>query len=230
MKTPPLKGNEKLYNLQGQLDHKIDFVNRFIPKSVNVYLIAHSIGAKICLDLLKHKQFSDQVRHVYLMFPVIERLGESRSGKLVPTFKRYFFLLRASYNLFALLPMSWRRAIVRWRCRKEGIPEKFLEICIANTNPSVLDRIWFMTLDEMEKVKEIDHETVQNNMNKLKLYYGVEDGWVRNEAYQEITEKFPGIDAELCNQGYAHAFVLNTSKEVASMVSQWIRQIQKIKE
>lgn len=107
------------------------------------------------------------------------------------------------------------------------MPDEFLESSMEYTNPSVIDRIWFMALDEMEKIREIDHEHIASNLNRIKLYYGVQDGWVRDEAYQEITERFPGIDAELCKQGYEHAFVLKTGPEMAEMVSQWIKQKQR---
>jgi hypothetical protein len=84
MPTPPLKGNEHLYDLSGQLNHKIDFYNRFIPKDVIIHLIGHSVGSKLCLDLLKIPEISKQVEHCYMMFPTIERMNESRKGKLVP--------------------------------------------------------------------------------------------------------------------------------------------------
>lgn len=230
MVTPPLKGNEHLYDLQGQLNHKIDFINRFLPKDVRVYLIGHSIGSKLCLDLLKLPHFSKQVQHAYLMFPTIERMAESRKGKLFPTYDRFFFLLRFIYNTFHLLPSSWKRAVVQWKCRRDGIPEEFLESSVEFTNPPVIDRIWFLALDEMQKVREVDEEVIRSNMNRLKLYYTANDEWVNKEFYYELVQKFPGIDAELCKQGYEHAFVKKSGPEVGKMLSEWINQKRQIKQ
>ena len=228
--TPSLKGNEHLYDLQGQLKHKTDFINQFIPKHVRVYLIGHSVGSKLCLDLLKFAPFNEQVQHAYLMFPTIEKIGESKSGKRVPTFNRFFFLLRIFYNLFHLIPTSWKGAIVSWQCRRQGIPDEFIQSSLEYTNPRVIDRIWFLALDEMQKIREIDEETVRSNLNRLKLYYGASDDWVNTELYHEIIQKFPGIDAELCKNGYEHAFVLKSGPEVAKMVSEWINQKRKIEQ
>lgn len=213
-----------MYNLQGQIKHKVEFIERYIPKNINVHLIGHSVGAKICLDLLKHKQFSEQVQHLYLMFPTIERIGDSKNGLRVPTYDRFFFLFRIFYNIFALFPTSWRRALVRWLCRRDGVPDKFIQPTMQYTNPRVIDRIWFMALDEMEKIRDLDEDVIRSNLSRLKLYYGIRDDWVRDEAYAEISEKFPGIDAEQCKQGYEHAFVLKTGPEVAKLVSQWIKE------
>lgn len=230
LKTPSLKGNEELFDLQGQLNHKIEFYNRFIPKDVKIYLIGHSVGAKFCLDLLKIPEFSQQVEQCYMLFPAIERMAESNKGKLVPAYDRFFFLFRVFYNLLHLIPSSWKRSLVAWHCRKEGMVEEFIPPSVEYTNPPVIDKIWFLALDEMKKIREVDEETVRNNMHRLKLYYGTKDDWVRTEYFHDLVKKFPGIDAELCKQEYEHAFVLKNGVEVGIMVSEWMNQKRKIKE
>lgn len=230
MEVPPLKGNEGLYDLQGQLDHKIDFYNRFVPKNVKIYLIGHSVGAKFCLDLLKIPEFSQQVEHCYCMFPAIERMAESNKGKLVPTYDRFFFLFRVFYNFLHLLPASWKRSLVEWQTRKEGMDEEFIEPSIEYTNPPVIDKIWFLALDEMKKIRELDEETIGSNLHRLKLYYGTKDNWVRTEYYHDLVKKFPGIDAELCKKEFEHAFVLKSGTEVGKMVAEWMNVKRKIKD
>ena len=233
MPTPPLKGNENLYDLQGQLNHKIDFIIRYIPRDVKVYLIGHSIGSKLCLDLLKpsyHKEFSEQVQHAYLMFPTIEKISESKKGVKVPNFDRYFFLLRMFYYSFDLLPISWKRGIVKWFSKRDGMSEEFLEPSIEYTNPPVIDRIWFLALDEMKKIRELDEDSVSKNLHRIKLYYGASDDWVPTEFYHDLIKRFPSIDAELCKNGYEHAFVLKSGNEVGKMVSEWINLKRKIKD
>lgn len=221
--TPPTKGNEHLYDLHGQFNHKIDFVTRFIPKDVKVHLIGHSIGSKCCLELLKLREFSEQVEHCYLLFPTIERMAESDKGKNVPTYNRFSFILRPIYYSFAWLPISWRKSIVRWKCRQDGmVGDELLEPSVGFTNPQVIDRVWLMTLDEMIKVRDVDEDVIKPNINRLKLYYSTKDGWVPKSYQQDMLDRFPGIDAELCKQGYEHAFVLSTGPEVGKMVAEWI--------
>lgn len=228
LKTPPLKGNEHLYDLQGQINHKIDFIERFIPKDVKIYLIGHSVGAKICLDLLKIlPKFSDQVVQCYLMFPTIEHIADSRKGRMVPTFNRYFFLFRIFYNSFNLLPRSWKIPLVRYFMRRDGMDEEFLAPSLEYTNPRVIDRIWFMALDEMEKIKDLDVEHVKANVHRLRLYYAVKDNWVNTKFYYEIIKRVPGIKAELCSRGFEHAFVLNSGPESAKMISEWINEFRR---
>lgn len=230
MVTPPLKGNEHLYDLDGQLKHKTEFIDRYIPRHVNVYLIGHSVGAKLCIDLLRHHgEFSKQIQQAYLMFPTIEKIAQSEKGVRVPTWDRWFFLLRAFYYTFNMIPSSWKRSIVKYMSKKEGVPEEMLDSSVEYTNPPVIDKIWFLCLDEMKKIVDIDEETIKSNLHRLKLYYGAKDDWVRTEYYHELVTRFPGIDAELCKNGYEHAFVLNSGAEVGKIVSEWIHQKREIK-
>lgn len=227
MLTPSLKGNEHLYDLNGQLQHKISFINCFVPSHVKVHLIGHSVGAKLCLDLLKLSPFNDQVQHAYLMFPTIERINDSKKGRLMPKWNRFFFILRIFYNIFNYLPRSWKQSVVQWQMRREGMSDEFLQPSMEYTNPRVIDRIWFMALDEMEKIREIDDENIRNNMCRLKLYYGAKDDWVRTEYYYELVERYQGIDAELCDKGYEHAFVLKSGIAVGKMIAGWISHKRK---
>lgn len=56
-------GSENLYSLEGQIHHKMAFVNTFVPRDRRLILIGHSIGCYIVLELLKrlpHLQVSIQ--------------------------------------------------------------------------------------------------------------------------------------------------------------------------
>lgn len=193
--TPPLKDNEHLYDLQGQIEHKIKFIEEYIKNDVKIHLIGHSVGAKICLDLLKSlSKFNEQVVQCYLMFPTIEHIADSTKGRKVPSFDRYFFLLRIFYNLFHLLPANWKAAVVKYFIKRDGMDvDEFLAPSLEYTNPRVIDRIWFMALDEMEKIKDLDVDHVKSNVHRLKLYYAEVDDWVNTKFYYTIVERIPGI-------------------------------------
>lgn len=49
---PKLQGNDDLYNLEGQISHKIAFINMFVPKDRQIVLIGHSIGCYMVLEIL----------------------------------------------------------------------------------------------------------------------------------------------------------------------------------
>lgn len=81
-----------------------------------------------------------------------------------------------------------------------------------------------MAQDEMKKVCEIDHEVINQNMARLKFYYGTKDGWVPVDYYNELIQNFPNIDAELCQQSIDHGFVIKHGNTMARMLAEWIRR------
>ena len=57
---------------------------------------------------------------------------------------------------------------------------------------------------------------------QLVFYYGATDHWCPVQYYDEIKKDFPSGDIRLCRNGFRHAFVLDTGKDVAGMVIEWL--------
>lgn len=168
--TPQLKGNENLYDLKGQVDHKIAFIKEYIPEDVRIHLISHSIGAKISIELLKREDLEKQIQQCYLLFPTIERMVEARNGFwFFRIFNRIFFLLQFFYYAFSFLPLNVRTWLLYGFCSIAGWPNYFLGTTIKFSAPEVLDKVWFMAVDEMERVCEIDEEVIKENLSRLKF-------------------------------------------------------------
>uniref|UniRef100_A0A4W6BPR2 Lipid droplet-associated hydrolase n=1 Tax=Lates calcarifer TaxID=8187 RepID=A0A4W6BPR2_LATCA len=80
----------------------------------------------------------------------------------------------------------------------------------------------YMGGQEMKKVLERDNITIRKNLEKLIFYYGATDHWCPIQYYLDIKKDFPHGDIRLCENGFRHAFVLDTGREVAKMVVEWI--------
>lgn len=227
LRLPPLEGNGDLYNLQGQVNHKADFIKKYVPPGVKVHIVAHSIGTKISLELLRNEEISDKVHQGYLLFPTIERMMTTPNGSWFCFFDRWFFpFMQFFYYAFSYLPLIVRTLILYAFCWIAGYPAFFLGTVIKLSTPTVIDKIWFMSKDEMDNVCEIDNEfgqIIKQNMHRLKFYYGTTDGWVPVDYYKQLVKSFPGIDAELCTEKIDHGFVVSHGPRMARMVSDWIR-------
>ena len=91
-----MAGNEDLYSLDGQIRHKIAFIEEFLPASSEITFIGHSIGCKIILEIMKElnsrqSQYktskenvcqNQEVHKSYLLFPTIERMKQTPAGRL----------------------------------------------------------------------------------------------------------------------------------------------------
>lgn len=224
MKMPGLKGNETLFNFEGQLSHKVAFIEKYLPTNVKIYLVGHSMGSKLCLELLKIPRLNVRVKKCYLLFPVIERVEESRKGKLFPTYDSIFFLFVYFFHFLNLIPSTWKNSTVKMCMRLDGHENyEFFDAARDFMDPKLSRVCWFLMIDMIEKFKELDENIVMANVEKLKLYYAQKDDWVAHNFYHEIVDRIPGIDAEMCKNGFEHAFVFKNSIEVGQMLCEWIK-------
>ena len=80
--------------LQGQVEHKLRYIDEFIPRQAKLVLIGHSIGCYIILHMLEQLP-RDRILICPLLFPTVERMAESPKGfYFTPLLKffRYFLI------------------------------------------------------------------------------------------------------------------------------------------
>ncbi|XP_066998972.2 lipid droplet-associated hydrolase [Anabrus simplex] len=214
--VPKLQCNQYLYDLRGQINHKVEFIKKYVPRHVNLHLVGHSIGCKIILELLKDPSINSQVKKCYMLFPTVERMAVSPNGKFFTGIIKYIIpvILLLSW-IFTLFPSSVKKILLNSYFFIHGTKGNVTRAAIKLINPTALRNVFFLALDEMDHVKELDH--------KFFFYYGTTDGWVPVKYYEDLKKDHPDVEAITCPYGYKHAFVLNSAKDVGSLVSKWIK-------
>jgi pimeloyl-ACP methyl ester carboxylesterase len=211
-------------NLDGQIKHKKYFINDFVPATVHLVLIGHSIGAYMTLELLQHLP-KDRVEKAILLFPTIERMAISPNGKWATPLLTYFQFLPISFAYFStFLSNEFKVKLIRWYMKGSNIPECVYKATLDLFEPSVVRASMRLAKDEMEKVVDINSEAVLANQDKLIFYYGVTDQWCPVSYYQDTKNRFPEVEAWLCEDGFEHAFILKSSREMAAKVSGWLQE------
>ncbi len=97
--------------------HKMHFINQYVPKNVKLHLIGHSIGSKICIELLTRFTESGDHRqaYAYLLFPTLERMAQTPNGqRMWPILGPLRKPLVLAVSLIYRLPESWLTALIRW--------------------------------------------------------------------------------------------------------------------
>lgn len=222
-KVPPLEGNESKFGLDGQVQHKLDFIRQYVPNGVKIHLIGHSIGAWMVLELLKIPEIKSQIHHAYLLFPTIEYMRASPNGWLYTNFvQRFWFILRLIIAIYSKLPTIIQILIIYMYFFVMNIPRFFIGTALKYSRPSVLQKIVYLADEEMERVVEPDYDVLEQNERILKLYYGTTDGWAPVKYCHRLQERIKGLDAELDIYQFSHAFVLRSSIEMGKLVGGWI--------
>lgn len=85
-----------------------------------------------------------------------------------------------------------------------------------------MEKVVHMADEEMKHVVDLDSQTIENNKEIIKLYYGANDGWAPVKYMRELGDKIANVDAELDGNNIDHAFMLKDSERMGRKVGEWI--------
>lgn len=221
--VPPVEEKQS-YDLEFQTQHKINFINKYVPSSVRLYLVGHSIGCKIIMNMLKNKNIDKQVVKCYLLFPTVERMAESPNGKFLTKFVLPIvpLILFLSW-IFTLFPSKIQYSLLYLYFLVRGSGNNTNDVTRQLINPLILKNVFFLADDEMNTVQELDHNAIDLYKDKLFFYYGASDNWTPVSYFEQLLKLHPNVKAQLCNNNFEHAFVLSSSKEMGLCVSDLIK-------
>lgn len=215
------------YGLAAQVQHKVEFIKKYVPEDAQLHIVAHSIGAWFTLNLLKNHDINERIRRCYLLFPTVEYMAKSRNGiffcncvaRVAPVLVFLFWIFTAMF------PLSLQSLMIRIFGIFWGIPARSVKAVQEMLNPKVLHRVFALAKEEMKFVKEADHETISKYADKLWFYYGATDGWTPVKYYKNMISKHPNLNAQLCQRGFQHSFVLKNDVDMGHIVGDLINEI-----
>uniref|UniRef100_A0A3Q3AE49 Lipid droplet-associated hydrolase n=1 Tax=Kryptolebias marmoratus TaxID=37003 RepID=A0A3Q3AE49_KRYMA len=203
---------DDVFGLNGQIEHKLAFLRKRVPRETGLVLVGHSIGCYIILEMMKRDPELKVLKAV-MLFPTIERMAQTPQGKVMtPVLCQMRYLAYLPVFLLSLLPGRLRAFLIQLAF--SGL--------LVNYFPFAANSM-YLGGQEMKKVVERDNLTIKKNLDKLIFYYGATDHWCPVSFFHDIKQDFPHGDFRLCERGFRHAFVLDAGQEVASMVVEWLR-------
>ncbi|XP_038585596.1 lipid droplet-associated hydrolase [Micropterus salmoides] len=217
------EAEDDVFGLNGQIEHKLAFLRKHVPRETSLVLVGHSIGCYIILEMMKRNPELKIIKAV-MLFPTIERMAQTPQGKVMtPVLCHMRYVAYLPLFLLSLLPEGLKAGLIKLVFG--GIPS--LDHTVVQPTVGLLSgdcaaNAMYMGGQEMRKVLERDNITIKKHLEKLIFYYGATDHWCPVQYYHEIKEDFPCGDFRLCENGFRHAFVLDAGTEVAKMVAEWI--------
>ncbi|KAJ8287534.1 hypothetical protein COCON_G00001930 [Conger conger] len=215
---------DDVFGLNGQVEHKLAFLREHVPRDAKLVLIGHSIGCYIILEMMKRDPELQVVKSV-LLFPTIERMAATPQGRVMtPMLCRLRYVAYVPVFLLSLLPRAVKAALVKIALRAvDCLDLSIVPATLSLFNMDCAANGMYMGGQEMRQVLGRDDPTIRQNLDKLIFYYGATDRWCPVQYYQDIRADFPSGNIQLCGKGYRHAFVLDAGREVAAMVTEWVR-------
>ena len=207
------------YNLEEQIAHKLAYIRQHTAHVDSLYLVGHSIGCWMILQLLKHLE-PTKVKQAILLFPTIEKMGVTPNGiRMSPLFTSW----RIPFT-FGVWTMSWIPDFIkRYVLRRyfHTTPSDHVDHMIQgaiNIDSKAIHNILCMANQEMNIVTDPPLEVVDTHIEKIVFYYGAGDRWTLDSCFNDMSERHPEKEVHLCQQGCDHAFVERSSDEMADFV------------
>lgn len=226
-----VNGIDKVYNVAEQVTHKADFIKQYIPEDKKIFILAHSFGAKVTVELLKIPELRKRITKCFLLFPTLEHMKETPSGKFLhPMFTVYLFstivFLSWIFTLFPVPFSNWLLKIVFMMKGHSSVDKTFLNATFRLIQPLCLRNVFGLAHDEMLKIVDLDKDVIAECKDKFKVYFGAEDGWAPLTYQDRLREAVPGIDSSTLDRRFRHDFVLDTSEELAQIIVDQIKKLR----
>lgn len=166
---------EQKYDLDGQVQHKIEFVKKYVPEHVKIHMISHSIGSWISLQMLKDPQLKAKVINCYFLFPALDELAASPRGKA------FRYLLMPAYHPFEIfykkvilrMPEELIKIIVSMFFYVTRLPMKIYPIIYTHLlSPGPGQRSYRLAASAMRRIKQLDVKLIKEHKDVLHIYYG----------------------------------------------------------
>ncbi|KAL5284138.1 C2orf43.2 family protein [Megaselia abdita] len=225
----PLKGNEILYDINGQVRSKVEFLKEYVPSNVKVHLVAHSLGTWMTLKILKqYPEVKILFQKCYLLFPTIRGTedGKNINCKISEIIFWIYDHFRFIVVFFAKLPYCVKAVLFSIAFWISSVDREHVNPAIAFSKPSILDKCVFLSKEAVETLRYtvMDVELLEKHKRLLKLYYGATDGWVPLRAFREIKWAIPDIDAEIDTYEIEHSIVFKSSVLMGNILGKMVKE------
>ncbi|XP_070533901.1 lipid droplet-associated hydrolase-like [Ptychodera flava] len=215
--------DDSKYTLKGQVKHKVEFIDKYVPPEKKLILIGHSIGCYFILEILKRMPHLNVLKCI-MLFPTIEGMWDSPKGTwMAPilVYLRWAALLPVVLLSYLSAHVQW--SLILWYFRGRNVAPCTYNATMNLFSPVCVSNQMYMAACEMKEVVLPDLETIRHHLPKLLFYYGATDHWCPVSYYEKMKRIFPHGDIRLCKRGFKHAFCLESSEEMADMVWSWIK-------
>ena len=214
-----IRDDKDWYSLEDQIAHKLEYIRKHASNKESLFLVGHSIGSWMILQMLQKLEPS-RVKKIALLFPTIEKMGVTPNGqKLAPLFSTLRRPFTALVWFMSSFPNFFRRFILnRYFHTTPSEHVEHMSEATMNINSSSMYNILRMAYQEMDEVIEPPLHVIDEHIDKMVFYYGVGDRWTVESCYEDMAARYPDKDVHLCSKGFPHAFVECASDEMAEFV------------
>lgn len=240
-----------IYNLEFQVNHKLEIINDIVEKDANVYIMAHSVGAYITQRLVKQLQDKVTIKFIGLICPTVINIKESLSGQKLVMLLRFLPVVQLAL-IFSFLLSFIPDEGVKWIFRNlifskpkldtRDASEALDNSIVASTklvkSSRIVKQALTMAVEEMEMILDDDEindwffKDLTAKGTKIWVYFAFQDHWVHDSTREYILSKYHdelnhNLSFQLgkVDDGITHSFCVDQSVEFSEitleMMDRW---------
>lgn len=199
----------KLFSLQEQIDHKVDFIKQEIQTTeVPLLLVGHSIGSYISLEVFRRTP--EQIKYCIGLYPFLSLNKDSMSQRLIGKIAASQVLsvvLSSVVGALGFFPSVTTRFLVRRSVGKSWSATAVGVVCSHLLQYPTMRNILYMAKTEFEKLAEVpDWNFIREKVDQVAFLFGIDDHWGPISMLEEISKEVPGVPLTIEREGHTHGF------------------------
>lgn len=199
----------KLFSLQDQIDHKVDFIKQEIQTTdIPLLLVGHSIGSYISLEVFRRT--AEQVKYCIGLYPFLSLNKDSLSQRLIGKIAASQVLsmvLSSVVGALGFFPSDFTRFIVRRSLGKSWTATAVGAVCSHLLQYHTMRNVLYMAKKEFEKLSEVpDWNFIRGKQDQVAFLFGIDDHWGPISMYEEILKEVPEVPLAIEREGHTHGF------------------------
>ncbi|XP_050682023.1 lipid droplet-associated hydrolase [Leptidea sinapis] len=217
-----LENNEHLYSLEGQIMHKYDLISKYFEKNTKLHIVGHSIGAWLIVELLaRHEMLIEKTSSVNLLFPTLQRMGDTINGKFMNNVvRRWHSLIMFLFKLINVLPDIIISFFIKVYIFMHNLPNNMYQKIHIAINPKIMEKVLFLAYNEMDSVLTLNNSGIDKIKHITNVIYSDRDDWAPLHYIDNLKVYEPHIKLQMVKVN--HAFVLNSSHFIATQLAELI--------
>ncbi|KAL7198136.1 hypothetical protein ACSBR2_020622 [Camellia fascicularis] len=220
----------RLFSLEEQIDHKIDFIKHELQNSeVPIILVGHSIGSYISIEMFRRSP--EKVIYCIGLYPFLAVNTESSKQatiKRLATSPILSAAVSSVVGLLGLLPTKASRFLVTKSVGKSWSTTAVDALCTHVLQYHVIRNVLFLAVTEFKKLSETpDWTFMRGKQSQIAFLFGVGDHWGPLQMFDEISKNVPDVALAIEREGHSHAFSctkagsLWVAQHVTSVIKNW---------
>ncbi|XP_071696748.1 uncharacterized protein [Rutidosis leptorrhynchoides] len=209
--------NGKLFSLQEQIDHKINFIQQELQNlDVPLIVVGHSIGSFMSLEIIK--RIPEKVAYLIALYPFLLVNPESQQQTIIKKISRSPLrssVISATVAFFGMLPIHASRFIAKNSLAKTWSTTAIDALCTRVLKYHTMRNVLYLAMTEFEElVKVPDWDFIRKNQARIAFLYGDDDHWAPLNMHDEIVKQVPNAAVEIEREGHTHSFCCTVAGSV----------------